>query len=140
MGVRRGNSLEGLLAEPEGVEELLWDHKMDISASVHKRMAEVGVTQSELAQRMGMDRSQLSRVLSGDGNVTLKTIARLEAALDFRMDAGFKYGIESTRSLTARTVIQAPESYPRVPIDSRRLGGGSSLVGDGGFRGVLIAA
>lgn len=140
MAVRKGNSLGWLLSDPESVDDLLWDHKMDISASVHKRMTEVGMSQTDLAKKMGMDRSQLSRLLSGDGNVTLRTIARLEVALDFRLDGGFKYGVDSWSSFTSRTVIQAPPSQAEVSIGSLRDGCGSDFVRDSGFKGALIAA
>lgn len=140
MVVRKGNSLEWLLSDPEGVDDLLWDHKMDISSSVHKRMSEVGLSQSELAQRMGMDRAQLSRVLSGSGNVTLKTIARLEVALDFRLDAGFRYGVDEGSSFVSRAVVLAPLQPKEVSIGGRRDGDGSLLVRESGFKGALIAA
>lgn len=107
--MRKGRSLEWLLSETEGVDDLLWDHKMDISASVHKRMEELGISQSGLALKMGMDRSRLSKILSGDANVTLRTIARLECALDFRMDVGFRYGLERGVGATARMAVMSPD-------------------------------
>lgn len=94
--IRKGKSLEWLLEEPIDADELLWDHKMDISGSIYKRMKECGVSQSELARKMKMDRAQLSKILSGNGNITLRTIARLEVALDFRLDAGFRYGLDAS--------------------------------------------
>ncbi len=98
--MRTGNSLEYLLSDKESLEDLLWDHKMDISGSVHSRMQELGITQAELASKMGMDRAQLCRILSGEGNITLKTIARFELALDFRLDGGFRYNLDPI-SITA---------------------------------------
>ncbi len=41
-----------------------------------------GYTQKEFADKVKMKPSQLSKILSGGGNLTLKTIARMEAALD----------------------------------------------------------
>lgn len=49
--MRTGNSLEYLLSDKESLEDLLWDHKMDISGSVHSRMQELGITQAELASK-----------------------------------------------------------------------------------------
>jgi transcriptional regulator with XRE-family HTH domain len=45
-------------------------------------MAAQGVSQSELARRMGTSRAQVARLLDpGDGNVTLVTLQRAAAAL-----------------------------------------------------------
>lgn len=51
---------------------------------------------------MGMDRAQLCRILSGEGNITLKTIARFELALDFRLDGGFRYNLDPISITAAR--------------------------------------
>ena len=75
----------------ETAEELAWDHRMDISASVYARMKELGVTKSELAKMLGVDKSQVTRLIKGKRNLTLQTIAEIEHALKFRLDAGFKY-------------------------------------------------
>lgn len=88
---RKGNSLQSLINETPSVEQLAWNHNADISASAYKRMKELNITQGELADRMKMHPSQLSRLLSGEGNITVKTIARLETALSFRLDSGFIY-------------------------------------------------
>lgn len=88
---RKGNSLQSLINETPSVEQLAWNHNADISASVYKRMRELNITQGTLAKRMKMHPSQLSRLLSGEGNITVKTIARLETALSFRLDSGFVY-------------------------------------------------
>ena len=75
----------------ETAEELAWDHRMDISASVYARMKELGVTKTELAKMLGVDKSQVTRLIKGKRNLTLQTIAEIEHALKFRLDAGFKY-------------------------------------------------
>ncbi|MCH3943874.1 MAG: helix-turn-helix transcriptional regulator [Atopobiaceae bacterium] len=84
-------SLEWLFDEHESADELLVDHKMDISASVFKRMEELGISKSGLAKRMGVDNAVVTRIISGKQNITLKTIAKLEEALNFKLDSGFKY-------------------------------------------------
>lgn len=106
--IETGSDLGWLASLPESADDLVYDHKMDISASVYLRMKELGLTQTELAERMGVDRSQVCRILAGKMNVTLKTIARLEDALDFRLDGGFRYAGE--RQLQA--VEQSPTGGP----------------------------
>ncbi len=112
--MRTGNNLEYLLSDKESLEDLLWDHKLDISGSVHSRMQELGITQAELASKMGMDRAQLCRILSDEGNITLKTIARFELALDFRLDSGFRYNLDPI-SITA---AHDEEMLPQRNLDN----------------------
>lgn len=44
-----------------------------------------GVSRSELAQRAGVSRSRVTKVLSGTANVTLETLARFSVALGVRL-------------------------------------------------------
>lgn len=75
----------------ESAEDLAFDHRMDISASVYRRLGELGLTQAQLAERMGVDQGRISRIITGKQNMTIGTIAKLEEALDFRLDEGFRY-------------------------------------------------
>ena len=84
-------SLAWLLDEPLNAEERSWDHAMDISASVHHRMAELGMNGKELAVRLGVTPGRVSQILKGDENLTLKTLARLEEAQGFDLSWGFTY-------------------------------------------------
>ena len=64
-----------------------------------------GVTQSDLSHRLGMDRGQLSRLLSAPGNLTLDTISDLLFAMGgYEMD----YGVSSPLDKAPRNDI-APE-------------------------------
>jgi len=56
-------------------------HAVDISESIWNRMDELGMSQSDLARKLGKNRSQVSRMLSVHGNMTLQTISELEQAL-----------------------------------------------------------
>ena len=116
----RRESLEWLQDEHEDVEDLLYNHKMDISATVFRRMGELGINKTELAERMGVDNAVVTRIISGRQNVTLKTIAKLEDALGLMMDEGFKY-YETRRGVHAATVssvykFHMPESGVRAII------------------------
>ena len=87
----KGHDLRWLLDQELTTEDLEWEHRLDISASVYRRMDELGINKTELARRLGVANSQVSRILSGERNMTLRTIAALEMALDFRLDGGFRY-------------------------------------------------
>ena len=72
--------------------DLQWLHSLDLAISICTRMDELGISKSELAERAGMKPSSLSRIIKGEQNMTLATIAKLEVALDIRFDGGFRYG------------------------------------------------
>ena len=55
--------------------------QMDISDRVDQLLKEENITQRELATRLGKKESYVSRILSGEGNPTLKTIVEFEVAL-----------------------------------------------------------
>lgn len=53
----------------------------DISDRINALFVRSGITQKELAHRMGKRESEVSKMLSGLNNFTLRTLAKLEAAL-----------------------------------------------------------
>lgn len=59
--------------------------QMDMSVSIANRIYEIledkGMTQKELAQRLGKTETEVSRWLSGTHNLTLATICKISAAL-----------------------------------------------------------
>lgn len=89
--VRKGVNLKDLLKYKLEPEDLAWDHAMDISASVYSRMEELGLMKKELASEMGVSPSQVSKILKGEQSMTLKTLAKLEVALDLDLSSGFVY-------------------------------------------------
>lgn len=84
-------SPEDLLSEPLSSEELAWDHAMEISGSVYRRMQELGLKGKDLAERLGVSPARISRILKGEQSMTLATLARLETALDMDMAQGFSH-------------------------------------------------
>lgn len=84
----------GSLAYLQGVklpdEDLAYFHSMDISASVYNRMKELGLSKSELAKRINVPPAQITEIIKGNQNLTLKTIAELENALDVDLSEGFR--------------------------------------------------
>ncbi len=89
--IKQGISLEWLEQLEITPEDLALDHRMDISGSIYTRMRELGMTQNDLAKKTGMDRSQISRIITGQQNMTLLSLSKLEVALAFRLDSGFVY-------------------------------------------------
>lgn len=59
---------------------------------VIRRRMELGLTQEELATRMGTSHSAISRIESGQHSTSVQTLQRLAAALDMRFVMGFEHG------------------------------------------------
>ena len=61
------------------------NHSFAIADQIRLVLRQHGLTQRDLAARLGKKESEVSRMLSGMHNFTLRTIARLEAALDAKL-------------------------------------------------------
>ena len=59
--------------------------QMEMSVAIANRISEIleakGMTQKELAQKLGKTETEVSRWLSGTHNLTLSTICKISAAL-----------------------------------------------------------
>lgn len=82
MKITKGTSYADVLSKKRSADEILVDYAMDLREATFTRMKELGMRKSELAQKLGKKPDQLIRMLSGDANVTLQTMAELDAALD----------------------------------------------------------
>lgn len=102
-GVR---DFEWLLEERLSPDDLAWDHAMEISATVYKRMKALGLKNKDLADKMGVTPARISRILSGEQSMTLKTLARLENALDMDLSAGFSRPTLASESVTGCQIIK----------------------------------
>lgn len=56
---------------------------------VIRRRGELGLTQAELAERMGTSHSAISRIESGQHSTSVETLRRLAAALETHLVVGF---------------------------------------------------
>lgn len=81
MAIYEGSDLSALLDDPKTAEALRHYHSVDISESIWNRMQELGINQTQLAEMLGKSCSQVSRMLSAQGNMTLQTISELEHVL-----------------------------------------------------------
>ena len=61
------------------------------------RRAALGVSQAELARRMGTTASVVSRIESGQHATNVRTLQRLAAALETRAVIGFEFGPKDAR-------------------------------------------
>mgnify|MGYP005845600689 CR=1 FL=1 len=65
----------------ESEEEMYIQKQMDIAAQIDTYLKETGWTQNKLAGEAGLRPSQLSKIMAGEANPTLKTITNIEKAL-----------------------------------------------------------
>jgi len=70
----------------------------EIARVVIMRRAQLGLTQQELADRMGTTKSVISRIESGQHRTSTDTLRRLAEALDGHAVIGFEFGSGSPPS------------------------------------------
>ena len=66
---------------PEDVERFV-DKNLDISQQVYALLKEKGWTQKQFAKKLGKSEAEVSKWLNGTHNLTLRSIAKMEVALD----------------------------------------------------------
>lgn len=55
--------------------------KLGVAEAIYRAMEDRGINQSQVAEKMGVDRAVISRILGGQVNVTLETMAKVAVAL-----------------------------------------------------------
>ncbi|MEU2199543.1 helix-turn-helix transcriptional regulator [Isoptericola sp. NPDC019482] len=58
---------------------------VDAVATMNRARETAGVSQRELAERLGVGESRVSQILNGDGNVRMATLGRVLRALGYRV-------------------------------------------------------
>lgn len=110
----KGRSLESLLQEfsedPQFAEAWAVEQpKSFLAANITRRRHQLGITQAELAARIGVRQPRIAEIERGDANPQLETIAKLAYALqesvdrllaDPRQERGPEYRVAQTARLT----------------------------------------
>jgi ribosome-binding protein aMBF1 (putative translation factor) len=81
----------GQSSEYRAVQERVAPYEA-IARFVIQRRAELGLTQEQLAGRMGTSHSAISRIESGQHRTSVTTLQRLAEALEARFVMGFESG------------------------------------------------
>jgi transcriptional regulator with XRE-family HTH domain len=58
----------------------------EVTTAITWRMKQLGVNKADLARAMGVSPGRVSQILSGDENITLRTLASVCVALDAQLD------------------------------------------------------
>jgi transcriptional regulator with XRE-family HTH domain len=70
-------------------------------------MKEMGITQSELADQLGISRGRMSQILSSEANPTIKLVGRITNALDLE-----------ARYVRKSVAKQAPDRFPVFDLEN----------------------
>lgn len=73
-------------------EQRRLDQFEELARLVIKHRAELGISQKELAKRVGTSHSAISRIESGRHQTSVATLQRIAAGLDVRLVVGFESG------------------------------------------------
>lgn len=93
----RNKLLQELLDETPKETRIFVEKYADLIVRIHDVMKRQGLSQKDLAEKMDQKPSAISRWLSGQYNITLRSIAKLEAELGESL-----IEIPKTQSLTPR--------------------------------------
>lgn len=72
-------------ADDSGDEDA-WQARRSLAAALSSKRAELGLSQTEVAARMGTSQSAVARLESGDADLRLSTLERYAAALGQQLD------------------------------------------------------
>lgn len=125
------NSLEQAERDPDYWRDIA---VTDFTRELHARMQELGISQGELARRMGTSRPNVTKLLSGS-NFTLQTMVRLAMALDsvvrVELEGNEKRAAQRRRATATAAnpavivdleSVRGPESRPEPARRRRRSG------------------
>jgi transcriptional regulator with XRE-family HTH domain len=75
---------------------------IDIGERIVERMEELGMTRTALAAAMGVSKARISQILSGNDNLTLKSLVAVAIGLESRIEVRLKSAVAHSDSLLPR--------------------------------------
>jgi len=83
----KGNFFGELFAEVEKTDEYYIDGlKIEVAEQIYNLMEQQNINQTELGNKLGVDRTYISRILKGNVNLTLETMAKIACRLSATWD------------------------------------------------------
>lgn len=67
--------------------------RVSILSQVNQLMADTGVSQVELANRLGITRQRVCQILADKNNFTIRSLVRIAAALGCRVEVTLKWKV-----------------------------------------------
>jgi len=109
----------------------------EIADKIYRILKQRNLTQKEFAQQLGMKESQLCKILAGNANLTLKTIVKIETALNENIVIIAVDRTEYDHTITVKMDHWNTDTFPHdavwmVPfsIDQYQLKSSRSIVAD----------
>ncbi len=96
------NWIRSFEGDPEFEFDLL---SIDIGERIVERMEELGLTRTALAAAIGVSKARISQILSGNDNLTLKSLVAVAIGLESRIEVRLKSA--AAHSDSARSRIEA---------------------------------
>lgn len=110
------DSFEELFAQAEQrLDYHVEGAKNEFTEQIVARMEEFGLSKSELAEKMGVKRSFVTRLLSGNNNFTLETMVRIARSLDCSLRSHLEpKGFEARWVNVMKTEFAHGETCPKT--------------------------
>lgn len=104
---------------PKDIAQFI-DKNLDISQQVYHLLEQKKWTQSDLAKALKKSTAEVSKWLSGTHNLTLKSIAKMEAVLDADIILTVKKAEEKYQKINYKTIKKVANSNKIIdkPLDS----------------------
>ncbi|WP_441245596.1 helix-turn-helix domain-containing protein [Kitasatospora sp. McL0602] len=120
---------ERMASSPSGARMLAGARlKHEALRSLHQALLASGMSQSELAEKLGVGKSAVNQTLRGDGNVRIKTLAEYLHAMGFELDLTIvdageprKALVEGREASPALPSAPSPETVSPAPDNSREV-------------------
>ncbi|MFJ9674861.1 helix-turn-helix domain-containing protein [Streptomyces sp. NPDC101221] len=113
------NLYERLAATEEGARALAAARlRYEALATIHESLEESGLTQTELARRLGIRKSAVNQVVHGDGNMRVSTLAEYLHALGFELDLNrVEAGTARKRVVANRPHVECDDESEKQLVD-----------------------
>ncbi len=92
--------------------------RQDVLEALHEALESTGISQTELARRLGIRKGAVNQVLKGNGNLRISTLAEYLAALNLQVRITVE---EFNFGLSDRDVIEDDSNEPKRKMDGRWL-------------------
>ncbi len=105
------------------IDELAFNAKMDVAEQIAAAINRAGINRTQLAEKLGQSKGNISKLLSGDENLQIETIARILGTIGCRFD------IVVTPSAANEWLVKKSiawiegtywHKYTQAPVDAER--------------------
>ena len=124
MSKDRSKVIERIKDRTKPENRLFIRKNLEISQQISHLLEEKGWSQKDLAKKLGKQESEVSKILSGLHNITLKTLSRIESVLDQEI---ITTPLEACKKYQS---IEYVTFYVKPDIDSEKQVSGSYIVSE----------